>query len=95
MDDWLLVVEEKVVVIDSVNLEIAVWRRNVEVAQESRFTKVVLPIVDGCQWRADVGWSDPSMQCFGIHMLMRTGKQQLGACRAVGCRPPTTPAQKS
>ncbi|MDX8480070.1 hypothetical protein RFN28_16490 [Mesorhizobium sp. VK24D] len=49
MDDWLLAVEEKVVVIDSVNLEIAVWRRNVEVAQESRFTKVVLRIVDGCQ----------------------------------------------
>ncbi|KUM25687.1 hypothetical protein AU467_24875 [Mesorhizobium loti] len=92
MTGWLFS-KEKEVVIHSV--KIGVWCRNFDVAQGSRFTKVVLRIVAGCQWRAEVGWDGPSMQCFGIHMLMRTDEQQLGARRAFGCRPPTTPAQKS
>nr|WP_245442639.1 hypothetical protein [Mesorhizobium hawassense] len=49
VDDWLLVVEEKVVVIDSVSLEIGVWRRKCDVAQEPPFTKLVQRFVDACQ----------------------------------------------
>lgn len=49
VDDWLLVVEEKVVVIDSVSLEIGVWRRNCDVAQEPHFTKLVQRFVNGRQ----------------------------------------------
>lgn len=47
--EWLLVVEEKVVVIDSVSLKIGVGRRNCDVAQEPHFTKLVQRFVNGRQ----------------------------------------------
>ncbi|MET3524328.1 hypothetical protein [Mesorhizobium abyssinicae] len=50
VDYWLLVVEEKVVVIDSVSF---VWRRNCDVAQEPRFAKLVQHFVDGSQRLVD------------------------------------------